>query len=612
MIRLGPEVNTQSAEDIGVGATVVVPTEYGGIGGHRTFDGSTDRVSDVSSVAMRDHRDLQFQFHDAPPVHDDESIEDQVKTWIADDETRSILQDWTWVDVGRRWLFVSDLPIEDDDDGPTFRRRAVSLESHLNGVEARTRAVAERLGLPPEMAADLTLAARLHDLGKLDDRFQRLCGRTPDTGPLGKSGLDWVGRRRREVVSDYPKGERHEALSVELIVQYGLHKTASDAELVEHLVASHHGWARPFIRTAQGTARVHEQLFSFDFATELAHEEATRAPARFRSVQKRFGWLGLAWLEAVVQLCDHRQSEAEKRGEIGPTGGEPLDSHRLAPARTTLPAEIALTAINGLIPGDYLAAVGVLRALDLADERALLRWQGTQPHFTTSLGIDEIVGHLVDVRKGFRGVWPTELNKLSSDQCDELLLTSEEPFRSLVVALISAGGRSEMDFVSGGRGGFRETFDWSTNPQTKGFSSDSLRRTLVGPRSLTKGGKSFRWNPLAAQGARRPQSATDDKRTEPWVEWLSMMGISALVSVPEVRWGRLATRSTAVFGHGWDSKQFRWPLWRVALTWPDVSATLAGNRFSFQDALWCEAPRLVFGTSKNRSYGFGAGCPRWM
>ena len=437
-IRLGADVSIQSAEDIGVGATVVVPTEYGGIGGHGTFDGSADRVSDVSSAAMRDHRDLQFQLHDAPPVHDDESIEDQVESWIADDEARSILQGWRWIDIGRRWLFVSDLPIEDDDDGPTFRRRAVSLESHLNGVEARTGAVAERLGLPPEMTADLVLAARLHDMGKLDDRFQRLCGRTPDTGPLGKSGLDWVARRRREVVSDYPRGERHEALSVELMIRYGLHETANDGELVEHLVASHHGWARPFIRTAQGTARVHDRLFSLDFATELAYEEATRAPARFRSVQQRFGWLGLAWLEAVVQLCDHRQSEAEKRGEIGPAGGKPLDSRRSVAARTTPPAETALTAINGLIPGDYLAAVGVLRALDLADERALLRWEGTQPRFTTSLGVDEIVDRLVDIRKHFHGVWPAELNKLSGDQCNELLLTSEEPFRSLIVALVVA------------------------------------------------------------------------------------------------------------------------------------------------------------------------------
>ena len=612
-IRVGVELDIQSAENIRVGDTVIVPTEYGGVGRHSTFDGSAGVVSDVSAAAMRDHRGIQFQFHDAPPLRDDELVEDQVKIWIAEDDTRSTLMEWTWIDLGRRWLFVSDLPIDGDDDGPTFRRRAVSLESHLNGVATRTRAVAERLGLSPSMTADLELAARLHDLGKLDDRFQRLCGRTPDTAPLGKSSQNWIARRRRESISDYPRGERHEALSVELMIRYGLHQTANDAELVEHLVASHHGWARPFIRSAQGTARVRDQIFSLDFETELAHEEAERAPARFRSVQQRFGWLGLSWLEAIVQLSDHRQSEAEQRGEIAPLGGKPLESNHGEASRRHPSTEVALTALNGLTPGDFLAAIGVLRALSLAGEPVRLRWEGTQPRFSTNLHINEIASRIVDVRKRFGGVWPAELNRLSDEQHNTLLLTSEEPFRSLVVAMISAGGRSDMDFVSGGRGGFTDTFEWATGSRERWFSSENLLHVLVGPRSLAKGGKSFRWHPLAAQGANRPQSPTNDKRVEPWSEWLSLLGISALVSVPvETLWGQLATRSTAIYGHKWDSKLFRWPLWRIALSWPDVPAALASNRFSFHDALWCEAPRLFFGTNKNRSYGFGAGRPLWM
>ena len=612
VIRVGMEPEIQSTDNIRVGATVIVPANYGGIGRHGTFDGSEHAVSDVSAAAMRDHRGIQFQFHDAPPLFDDESIEDQVGTWISEDDTRSILKEWTWIDLGRRWLFVSDLPIEDDDDGPTFHRRAVPLESHLNGVASRTRAVAKQLGLPPSIASDLALAARLHDIGKLDHRFQRLCGRTNDAAPLAKSAEDWVARRRKETIADYPKGERHEALSVELIIHYGLHQTANDTELVEHLVASHHGWARPFIRAAQGTACLRDRLFNLDFMTDLAHEEAERAPTRFRSVQQRFGWLGLSWLEAIVQLSDHRQSEAEQLGKIEPSGGKALNYNRSEVSHRNPSAEIALTALNGLIPGDFLAAVGVLRSLALANQPARLRWEETQPHFETDLHVDAVVEQVLDVRKHLDGCWPAELNRLSPEQRNALLLTSEEPFRSLVVAMISSGGRSDMDFVSGGRGGFKDTFEWATTSGEKGFSFDELRRTLVGPRSLIKGGKSFRWSPLAAQGAQRPQSPTDDKRTEPWIEWLSLLGISALVSVPEARRGRLATRSTAVSGHWWDRKVFRWPLWRVALAWPDVPAALAANSFSLYDAQWCEAPRLFFGTRKNRSYGFGVGRPIWM
>ena len=142
VIRVGAEITVENGSNFRVGDTVVVPKDYGGIGSHGTFDGSPDHVDDVSAGALRAHRNLEFRFHDTPMLNDDEPVHDQVRSWITEDETRSVLHDWNWVDVGRRWLFVSELPIDPDDDGSTFQQRSVSLESQrLNGVSARARAV---------------------------------------------------------------------------------------------------------------------------------------------------------------------------------------------------------------------------------------------------------------------------------------------------------------------------------------------------------------------------------------------------------------------------------------------------------------------------------------
>jgi CRISPR-associated endonuclease/helicase Cas3 len=210
----------------------------------------------------------------------------------------------------------------------------VTLGDHCRGVEAYARAFAVGCGLPAGVVEAVAWAARWHDLGKADRRFQALLRNLPRravaAGPplLAKSSAVARSARARQLArerSGYPKGARHELLSVRL-AESRLERLppALDRDLLLHLIASHHGRCRPFAPVVDDPRP--EAIPPFDHEGERFGADSTATglerldsgvPERFWRLVRVYGWWGLAYLEAVLRLADHRRSEHEQSGPGG-------------------------------------------------------------------------------------------------------------------------------------------------------------------------------------------------------------------------------------------------------------------------------------------------------
>jgi len=99
-------------------------------------------------------------------------------------------------------------------------------------------------------------------------------------------------------------------------------REAHDRDLVLHLIASHHGWCRPLAPAAVDDAPI-EVTYVIDRVVLTASSRHglerldSGVSERFWRLVRRYGWWGLAWMETIVRLADHRRSELERNQEEG-------------------------------------------------------------------------------------------------------------------------------------------------------------------------------------------------------------------------------------------------------------------------------------------------------
>lgn len=216
---------------------------------------------------------------------------------------------------------------EDEADRRSGAPSSVPLRSHLEGVEDTVQALCDRCAIRPSVRADLALAGRLHDVGKADVRFQAvlrgdgLRRRLEEHEVLAKSPrFPTSGRAYRRLANraGLPDGFRHELVSTRLAESDSdLLERANDPDLVLHLVASHHGRCRPFAPGIADQMPV-EVRWEMDGHTLEATSDTggmerlgNGVAERFWTLVRRYGWWGLAYLEALLRKADHHRSAVE-------------------------------------------------------------------------------------------------------------------------------------------------------------------------------------------------------------------------------------------------------------------------------------------------------------
>ncbi|MFF9785133.1 type I-G CRISPR-associated helicase/endonuclease Cas3g [Streptomyces nigrescens] len=216
--------------------------------------------------------------------------------------------------------------VGDDSADASSLTHPVPLPQHSKAVAERAAAFARSLHLPHELAAVIETGAHAHDCGKEHPRFQcvlcagdhLLAETLPE--PLAKSGMDpadRASRRRATRLANWPTELRHEALSA-LAVQTWLttspdHTDGHDAKLLVHLVASHHGHARPLLPPVpdpdptEVTCTMPDQQHITVNSAGMGVD--WNGPDRFAALNRRYGPWGLALMETLVRLADMACSE---------------------------------------------------------------------------------------------------------------------------------------------------------------------------------------------------------------------------------------------------------------------------------------------------------------
>lgn len=283
-------------------ATVLLPHNVGGLNSEGFIDSAGKNVEDVA-----DDKEYQNRTRLIVEYDDDDHI-NHVMERIHNNKVNLDLAEWS--NNNSQMHLVERFRKDNAEDEQSHieiryyvkrheqqQSRSVQEEQlhvHHSAVEETSRKVTQSFTLPKSIKEAIIIASKFHDTGKARDHWQKCMRVEENKRPLAKTGnTKWplnLGGFRHEFASvidcmDEPEISEH-----------------AEKDLILHLIAAHHGWARPCFMP---NAILHE---ANQARREKAEAVSVDTMRRYHKLQKRFGLWGLAWLEGLTRGSDWQAS----------------------------------------------------------------------------------------------------------------------------------------------------------------------------------------------------------------------------------------------------------------------------------------------------------------
>lgn len=304
-------------------ATLVIDARFGGLSGGllAEIDSGTPRTADdgdewIDAPPAKDGTKeplIKFRVRSGKDQEPDADVElDQA----ADSEWRETFRFHAELNeegkptrslIVEKWRGAST-----NENEKSISKRAQSLSEHKDWTATAARKIAHALRLPDDYESMLVAAARMHDDGKSRELWQRAMGKpkphksNPDANwPYAKTEGRGLNLQLLKI-----NGEtfRHEFASVYDAEKCGILEPLPPhlRDLALHLIAAHHGYARPVIAPIDP-----------DAPPSALQQRACDVALRFARLQKQWGPWGLAWWEALLRAAD--QQASRENDEAGRT-----------------------------------------------------------------------------------------------------------------------------------------------------------------------------------------------------------------------------------------------------------------------------------------------------